>query len=260
MDAWRPLQSSLETYPRIRRPVWDPSSKLLRSWDDFSKCEGSGCKQQRYCHAFSSSPDSCVWRHSWQSDRVAICHSGTCSWAIPRRGFWWGSDNRGPFADCIYHNWYFYSYGESILPTPGRLVTAPGIPDRCDDFSTLSTSVVIAPFKIEKGEVLKSTSSPSVADFMGAILDMWYEASQVDDTPPLPKVDKPARNQPRNESKGLLTCQQLVLVLWHWNFSSRNVLVDRRPDTNWEITAVLDWDGALCVPRMLTREPPVLLW
>ncbi len=64
----------------------------------------------------------------------------------------------------------------------GRLVTALGVPDCCDDFSTLSTGVVIAPFKIDEGEVLKSTSSPSVADFIGAILDMWYETSQIDDT------------------------------------------------------------------------------
>ena len=60
------------------------------------------------------------------------------------------------------------------------------------------------------------------------------------------------------KSEDLLTCQQLVL--WHWDFAPRNILVDRTLDDNWEVTAVLDWDGVLCVPLVLAREPPVRLW
>lgn len=144
------------------------------------------------------------------------------------------------------------------FPTPGRLVTVPGIPDRCDDFSTLSTIMAIAPFKINEGEVLKSTSSPSVADFMGAILDMRYENSQIYDLPLLSKWTRLREINQEMKSRGLLTCQQPVL--WHWDFAPRNILVDRTPDNSWEVTAVLDWDGALCVPRILTRKPPTWLW
>ena len=144
------------------------------------------------------------------------------------------------------------------FPTPGRLVTAPGIPDRCDNFSTISTSVVIAPFKIRNGEVLESTSSASVADFMGAILDAYYETSQIKKNPLLPRWTRLREINREMKSQCLLTCQQPVL--WHWDFNPRNIIVDRTPDNNWEITAVLDWDGVLSVPRVLTREPPVWLW
>lgn len=144
------------------------------------------------------------------------------------------------------------------FPTPGRLVTAAGIPDRCDDFSRLSTSVVIAPFKTDEGEVLQSTSSSSVADFMGAILNMRYENSQIRDLTLLQKWTRLREINQEMKYRGLLTCEQPVL--WHWDFFPRNVLIDRTPDNSWEVTAVLDWDGALCVPRVLTREPPIWLW
>ena len=144
------------------------------------------------------------------------------------------------------------------FPTPGRLVTAPDIPNRCDDFSTISTNVAIAPFMIEEGEVLKSTSCPSVGDFIGAILDMWYEASKIDDIPLLPKWTRLREVNDEMKARGLLTCEQPVL--WHWDFAPRNIIVDRTADNKWKITAVLDWDGLLCVPRVLTRDPPVWIW
>ena len=144
------------------------------------------------------------------------------------------------------------------FPTPGRLVTAPDIPDRCDDFSTISTNVAIAPFMIEEGEVLESTSCPSVGDFIGAILDMWYEASKIDDIPLLPKWTRLREINDEMKARGLLTCEQPVL--WHWDFAPRNIIVDRTADNKWKITAVLDWDGLLCVPRVLTRDPPVWIW
>lgn len=48
-------------------------------------------------------------------------------------------------------------------------------------------------------------------------------------------------------------------VLYHWDLASRNILVEQRLG-NWEITAVLDWDGALSVPPVLGRKPPIWLW
>lgn len=145
------------------------------------------------------------------------------------------------------------------FPKPGRLVTGPGIPDRCDDFSQLPTSVVIAPFTTCDGEVpqSQSTSPTSVADFMKAIIDMLYE-SQIHEKYMVPRWTKLREINEEMKKKGLLTCQQSVL--WHWDFNPRNILVNRTADNNWKVTAVLDWDGVLSVPRVLTREPPVWLW
>ena len=48
-------------------------------------------------------------------------------------------------------------------------------------------------------------------------------------------------------------------VLYHWDLASRNILVEKRLG-NWEITAVLDWDGAVSAPPVLARKPPIWLW
>lgn len=52
-----------------------------------------------------------------------------------------------------------------LNPTSGRLVSGPNTPNRCDDVNTLTTILVVAPFKIDEGEVYQSTSCVSVADF-----------------------------------------------------------------------------------------------
>lgn len=90
----------------------------------------------------------------------------------------------------------------------GRLVASPGIPDRCNDFSTISTGVDIAPFKIYDWEVLGSTSSPSVADFMVSILDMYYETSQIDGKYLLPRWTRLRKINQEVKAKGLLTCKR----------------------------------------------------
>lgn len=147
-----------------------------------------------------------------------------------------------------------------LIPTSGRLVSAPNIPDRCDDVSTLSTSLVIAPFKIDEGEVHETISSPSVADFIEAILALRCE--KCDNKIVLKKWIRLREINQEMKARGFLTCEQPVL--WHWDFAPRNILVGHTPSdnfrTNWEVTAVLDWDGLQCVPRVLTREPPVWLW
>lgn len=46
-------------------------------------------------------------------------------------------------------------------------------------------------------------------------------------------------------------------VLFHVDLEPRNILVQQE---GGKITGVLDWDGALSVPKVLGRKPPVWLW
>lgn len=48
-------------------------------------------------------------------------------------------------------------------------------------------------------------------------------------------------------------------VLFHWDLEPRNILVEKK-DSGWKITGVIDWDGTLSVPPVLSRKPPVWLW
>lgn len=36
-------------------------------------------------------------------------------------------------------------------------------------------------------------------------------------------------------------------TVWHWDLAALNIIVDRKPENTWEVSAILDWDGALSV-------------
>ncbi|KAF7881467.1 hypothetical protein EAF00_011836 [Botryotinia globosa] len=48
-------------------------------------------------------------------------------------------------------------------------------------------------------------------------------------------------------------------VLWHPDFWPRNIMM-RKNQQDVMITGVIDWDGVMVVPRIMTRRPPVFLW
>ncbi|TGO50880.1 hypothetical protein BOTNAR_0376g00020 [Botryotinia narcissicola] len=48
-------------------------------------------------------------------------------------------------------------------------------------------------------------------------------------------------------------------VLWHPDFWPRNIMM-RKNEQDVMITGVIDWDGVMVVPRIMTRRPPVFLW
>lgn len=151
----------------------------------------------------------------------------------------------------------FVRMQKDFNPRNGRFVSSLNIPHRCDDVSLISPLLVLASFKIDGWEVPGSTLSGSIADLMEAILDLRYE--QEKDETLLSVWSSLDEIRQEMKSRGFLVCEQPVL--WHWNFAPQNILVARTSANNsWEVTALLDWDGVLSAPRVLTREPPVWLW
>ncbi len=96
------------------------------------------------------------------------------------------------------------------LPFPGHLVTAPNTPDRYDDLSVLSTSVFLAPFRIDKDDLSLDSSSLSISKPMGAFLDTQHDKS---DTRLLEKWTKLREIKLEVEAKGFI--QDDRSVLWH---------------------------------------------
>ncbi|TGO45417.1 hypothetical protein BCON_0395g00060 [Botryotinia convoluta] len=48
-------------------------------------------------------------------------------------------------------------------------------------------------------------------------------------------------------------------TLWHPDFHPRNILIVRH-GSDIRLSGVIDWDNALALPRIMTREPPSFLW
>lgn len=70
-------------------------------------------------------------------------------------------------------------------------------------------------------------------------------------------------------------------VIWHWDFSARNILIDlmdpvteisscniadtgdtasRTQAAEWIVSGVIGWDEVKSVPLVLSRKPPYWLW
>lgn len=144
-----------------------------------------------------------------------------------------------------------------IFPVSGRLISAGDLPDRCNDFSTLRTSIGLAPFRLSPDANFPSTpSSPSLDDLLGSLINTQISLAR-DMTLPWVIWSRLRQIMLEMKERGLLDDKQPVL--WHWDFASWNILVQKE-DNRWAITAILDWDDAMSVPRVLSREPPIWLW
>lgn len=162
---------------------------------------------------------------------------------------------------------------ESIhFPTAGKVIAPSKIPTTsCLSKSTLDPPIVpgftVGPPIHEK--ILPTTPGASLKTLMLNQLNGWidYQCRK------LPEGRK-AEGRPwfvdlledlmaiatQMEDLGLMKPEAEPNVLYHWDLQPRNILVDKQEGKGWQITAILDWDEVLSVPRMLSRKPPIWLY
>jgi aminoglycoside phosphotransferase (APT) family kinase protein len=153
---------------------------------------------------------------------------------------------------------------ESIkFPTAGRLVAAT--PSKPCANSTLQGIEIIG-FGTSQFEgdhnAVETNPATSLVELLFSQFEAW---KQHDVNPSIDRGTSTLWAQIIEIAKEMDSLQLLGSVndnenvLYHWDLASRNILVEQRLG-NWEITAVLDWDGALSVPPVLARKPPIWLW
>lgn len=49
-------------------------------------------------------------------------------------------------------------------------------------------------------------------------------------------------------------------VLSHPDFDTQNILVSKQSDSEWKVSGVLDWDGAILAPYAVACRPPTWIW
>ncbi|MCJ1459796.1 hypothetical protein MMC28_010175 [Mycoblastus sanguinarius] len=62
------------------------------------------------------------------------------------------------------------------------------------------------------------------------------------------------------EMDGLGLFEPALNCLCHIDLHARNIMVQIRPDSTLEVTAILDWDEAIFAPKFVNCEPPWWLW
>lgn len=153
---------------------------------------------------------------------------------------------------------------ESIkFPMAGRLVAA--VPSKpCPNSKLQGVEIVgfgTSQFEGDRNAV-ETKPATSLVDLLFSQFEAWKEHDQ---NPSTDRGTSKLWAQIIEIAKEMDSLQLLGSVndnenvLYHWDLASRNILVEQRLG-NWEITAVLDWDGALSVPPVLARKPPIWLW
>ncbi|CAF9941296.1 MAG: hypothetical protein HETSPECPRED_003042 [Heterodermia speciosa] len=59
--------------------------------------------------------------------------------------------------------------------------------------------------------------------------------------------------------EGAFAAKETPVVLNHWDLEPRNIMVEKVNDA-WKICGVIDWDGAMALPRPLARRAPDWIW
>ncbi|KAL8791596.1 MAG: hypothetical protein Q9195_005801 [Heterodermia aff. obscurata] len=63
------------------------------------------------------------------------------------------------------------------------------------------------------------------------------------------------------EQEGTFVDAPYPIVLHHTDLEPRNIMVNKSsPGDKWIISGIVDWDGAVAVPRPLARMPPAWIW
>jgi hypothetical protein len=182
-----------------------------------------------------------------------------------------------------------------ILETPGRLAAANATPAANEAPISPTGDIAVHGFRINSNmpsptmAIMEKQALPSL---MKAMLDHRVDAYGEEFQAEMCKELKNVVDQ--MEVVGLMRTTDSENIIWHWDFAHRNIMITRpaadkasdttengtemgrsdmpsnpfpdhdvdyaTPEERWAITGVLDWDGAMSVPRVLTREPPTWLW
>lgn len=146
---------------------------------------------------------------------------------------------------------------------PGQFIAGPSFPSLSHGPLTIPADVEITGYRFDRGGA--SCLPPLEKETLTSHLISAFKAREQRDIDrnslakaemwdPLKKIAKEMK------SAGLILNTDTDCVTWHWDLAFRNILVEKQTTGEWAITGVLDWDGLLAVPAVITRAPPTWLW
>ncbi|KAK6007470.1 hypothetical protein QM012_004284 [Aureobasidium pullulans] len=163
--------------------------------------------------------------------------------------------------------------------TSGRLSCSETVPARRtidnQDDSRLSENILVEEFGVDNGSYRSKTriaTSSSLQELISIQLLAWLQYESLNDHGALvPEMFKRLQGILGEmtelgffQKRATLNCN----ILHHWELEPRNIMIgatttslsDTLEASHYHITGVLDWKGAMSVPAVLARKPPVWLW
>ncbi|KAF7954024.1 uncharacterized protein EAE97_001422 [Botrytis byssoidea] len=146
------------------------------------------------------------------------------------------------------------------IDRPGQLVAGPSIPSISREPLTIPTDIEVTGYRFSQHNALEVMSSQEKQP-LSSLLDTIFEERKTADEDfmdlqwkSLQKITKEMK------TAGLFSNTDTDCVVWHWDLAFRNIMVEKQLNGQWALTGILDWDGLLSAPSVMTRAPPVWLW
>ncbi|ESZ94611.1 hypothetical protein SBOR_5022 [Sclerotinia borealis F-4128] len=142
----------------------------------------------------------------------------------------------------------------------GRLNDSGDMPSSDMDFVGSTMKICIYGTPIDTDDMTISTK-PDYQNFISSLVDAWTAPTTSHPTQAyLNDLSKLRQIFEEMSNAGLFGRYNHTPTLFHPDLYPRNVIFDCVEPRDIELTAVIDWDDAVVLPRIMTRKPPYWLW
>ncbi|KAF7902261.1 hypothetical protein EAF00_002164 [Botryotinia globosa] len=146
------------------------------------------------------------------------------------------------------------------MDRPGQLVAGPSVPSISHEPLTIPTDIEVTGYRFSQHDALEVMSSQDKQPLSSLLYSIFEERKTADEDfmdiqwNSLQKITKEMK------TAGLFSNTDTDCVIWHWDLAFRNIMVEKQSNGQWALIGILDWDGLLSAPFVMTRAPPVWLW
>ncbi|TGO36513.1 hypothetical protein BHYA_0122g00060 [Botrytis hyacinthi] len=201
--------------------------------------------------AFDSTSDNAIGRPYILQGKLKGVNAGSVYYDLP-------SDEKMQFVKLLAD--IIKKLNTLKIDRPGQLVAGPSIPSISHEPLTIPTDIEVTGYRFSQHDALEVMSSQDKQPLSSLLYSIFEERKTADEDfmdiqwNSLQKITKEMK------TAGLFSNTDTDCVLWHWDLAFRNIMVEKQSNEQWALTGILDWDGLLSAPSVMTRAPPVWLW
>ncbi|TGO88811.1 hypothetical protein BPOR_0140g00030 [Botrytis porri] len=201
--------------------------------------------------AFDSTSDNVIGRPYILQGKLKGVNAGSVYYDLP-------SDEKKQFVKLIAD--IIKKLNNLKIDRPGQLVAGPSIPSISHEPLTIPTDIEVTGYRFSPHDALEVMSSQKNQPLSSLLASIFEERKTVDEDFMDIQWNKLLKITDEMKTAGLFSNNDTDCVVWHWDLTFRNIMVEKQSNGQWTLTGVLDWDGLLSAPSVMTRAPPVWLW
>ncbi|KAF5868870.1 uncharacterized protein Bfra_011835 [Botrytis fragariae] len=201
--------------------------------------------------AFDSTSDNAIGRPYILQEKLKGVNAGSVYYGLP-------SDEKMQFVKLIAD--IIEKLNNLKIDRPGQLVAGPSIPSISHEPLTIPTDIEVTGYRFSPHDALEVMSSQKNQPLSSLLVSIFEERKTADEDFMDIQWNKLLKITDEMKTAGLFSNNDTHCVVWHWDLAFRNIMVEKQSNGQWTLTGVLDWDGLLSAPSVMTRAPPVWLW